>query len=142
MHIQNYPIRECDEQGCGYFGASRGSRKHVGIDIECSINAPILSPISGVVTKVGFPYSDEDKKHFRYIEVTKDDYRFRFFYLSPVLKVGDDVDAGDLLGYSQDLTTTYKGIAQHCHFEVKDKEGNHIDPTPVYLALNEEIYGV
>ena len=141
MRIQDYPMRGCDDKGCGHFGASRGKRSHSGIDIECFANAAIVSLVSGKVTKVGLPYADEDKRHYRYVEVTKGGYRFRIFYISPMVKVGDEVDAGDLLGYSQDLTVTYPGITQHCHFEIKNKAGEYIDPTPVYLALQEDIYG-
>lgn len=145
MRIQDYPMRGCDKQGCGYFGAPRGSRKHRGIDIECLANAGINSIVSGKVTKVGKPYYDEgnsrNRNHYRYVEVTKGDYRFRIYYISPMVKVGDEVDAGDLIGYSQDLTEVYPDITQHCHLEIKNKDGEYIDPTPVYLALQEDIYG-
>lgn len=141
MRLQDGVIRKCDSQGCGFFGAPRGDHKHNGIDVECRVNDGIVSSTSGTVTKIGLPYGDEDRDHFRYVEVTKGRYRFRYFYIEPLVKVGQNVGVDSLLGYSQDLTETYEGITQHCHFEIMDKDDNYIDTTPLLLALDEPEYG-
>jgi murein DD-endopeptidase MepM/ murein hydrolase activator NlpD len=141
VRLQDGKVRGCDSQGCGYFEAPRGNHKHHGVDVECRNYEGIVSSASGVVTKIGFPYGDEDRKHFRYVEVTKDEYRFRYFYINPMVEVGQSVSVDTLLGNSQDLTKIYPGITQHCHFEIMDKDDNYIDPTPVLLALDEPQYG-
>lgn len=141
MRLQDNKIRKCDVHGCGHFGASRGDRLHRGVDVECVAGEVIASSTSGTVTKLGIVYADEALRHFRYVEVTKGDYRYRYFYVDPLVKVGQNVGVDSLLGIAQDLSLYYEGITQHCHFEIKDKDGTYVDPTPLLLALKEPEYG-
>lgn len=114
-------IRGQDAQGSGHWLASRGSRKHLGIDYVCEEGEIICSDIDGTITKIGYPYNPNDKTkgHLRYVEVTdKNRSRVRYFYVKPVVKKGDKIDAGSPVGKSQDLTRIYKGITQHYHLEI------------------------
>ena len=119
------PQRQTDSQGSGHYGASRGSRKHNGVDIACYPGSVVLSHINGVVTKLGYPYAD--KLEFRYVEITDDSsLRHRFFYVAPLVVIGESVEVGDQIGTTQELP--YEGITQHFHYEVKNDVGIFLDP--------------
>ena len=135
MNIFKLPLRKCDDQGCGHFGASRGSRRHSGIDIAVAPGTPINSPVDGVVTKLGWPYGSPSKSHIRYVEITKGGYKYRVFYVDPQVGLGDHVSLDTVIGHSQKLGGFYRGITEHVHFEVKNPEGKKVDPTPIYHAM-------
>ena len=123
-------IRGQDAQGNGAYLAPRGNRKHQGIDPCCKSGDLIQSVCNGKVTKLGYPYNpnDEEKGHLRYVQVTdKNGVDVRYFYIKPMVRLGDRVTAMDILGRSQSLTEIFKGITQHFHFECKVK-GVIIDP--------------
>ncbi len=130
MNIFDLEVRKQDSQGAGHYGAPRGSRKHNGVDFVCVAEAYVKSFTDGVVTKLGYPYNPNNAKkgHLRYVEVTTDGHKYRYFYISPLVSVGDEVQVGQPLGVSQDLTSIYKGMTQHFHFEIKDPNGKFIDP--------------
>lgn len=113
-----------DAHGAGYFGASRGSRTHNGVDFVCEPHEPVRCFKGGKVTKLGYPYSHD--LSFRYVQVTDAQGKnCRYFYVSPTVELGDEVSAGDMLGTCQELP--YEGIIQHYHFEIKYK-GAYLDP--------------
>lgn len=123
-------VRGQDAQGAGHFGASRGSRKHKGVDYACHPKSKILSVCEGEITKIGYPYNPKDliKGHLRYVQVTDcNGFDVRYFYINPSVKKGDKVGVDGVLGESQDLRPIYKGITPHFHFEVK-KDGAVINP--------------
>jgi hypothetical protein len=134
MHLHNLEQRQCDKQGCGHWGASRGSRKHRGVDMACDIGTPIYSPVSGKVTKLGFPYGDSNKHHIRYVEIENSEYKFRVFYVDPCVVTGQEVTLSTVIGESQELECFYNGITEHVHLEIKDKHGNYVDPNPFLIA--------
>ncbi len=93
----------------------------------------ILSPVFGVVTKLGFPYSDDHS--FRYVEITDDlGERNRVFYIKPTVKKGDKVQADQtVIGIAQDISSRYRDpskppMKNHVHFEIIDADGNYINP--------------
>ncbi len=130
------PLRGSDEQGSGYFGAPRrGGRTHNGIDIAAPPGTEILSPIDGKVTKHGYPYKDD--LTFRYIQITSSqNFHHRFFYLDPLLELGADAEEGFIIGRVQDLTSRYRGITSHFHYEIKTEWGEYLNPTELYLQEN------
>jgi len=125
--------RISDKWGAGYFNAPRdgGKRSHAGIDYYVEPDAAILSPVSGKVTKLGYPYGDD--LSFRYVEITdKDHSRHRVFYVEPTVEVGDKINEGDQIGVSQNLATRYdtpeKGpMPNHVHYEIMVGQV-HVDP--------------
>lgn len=122
-------LRGTDCKGSGHYGASRGSRTHNGIDYKVPVGADVVSPVEGAITKIGYPYGDD--LSFRYIEITCNDrLKHRLFYVSPFIDIdeGHLVEANQPIGKCQDLTTRYPGITPHVHYEVKDQDGNFIDP--------------
>ena len=112
------PLRECDSMGCGHYGAPRGDRTHKGIDFTCPPDYEICSKIEGEVTKLGYPY--RDALEFRYVEVTSSDgYRHRYFYVEPLVHVGDFVEEGDVVGKCQDVAGHWGGgMKNHVHYEI------------------------
>ncbi len=143
------PIRGQDSQGNGAFQAPRvkyidGVKKeylHKGEDFLCYPESKIINFRSGVVSKIGFPYrqhglktgKDKLKAEFRYIEITDNDgVRVRYMYVQPFLSVGSEIEAGVILGVSQDLTKPFKGIGNHIHIECHD--GNHLIRPTEYIG--------
>ena len=133
MNLYSFPFRKCDPKGCGHYGAPRGGRIHRGVDLACEDKTPVGSPVRGRVSKVGWPYVGNFD--IRYVQITCETYRYRVFYVSPTVAVGDMVELGDIIGASQSLKHLYPGITDHVHLEVKDQEHNFIDPTPLILAM-------
>lgn len=133
MKLNEMTPRKCDGHGCGHWHAPRGKRVHEGVDLECIPGTPVDSPVQGTVTKLGIVYVDDH--HWRYVQVSSEGYDFRLFYVDPVVEVGQIVSAGSMLGRLQRLGTRYERITEHVHFEIKNSEGEAIDPTPVLLAL-------
>jgi murein DD-endopeptidase MepM/ murein hydrolase activator NlpD len=127
--IQIIPIiRGRDAHGAGYFGAPRsgGARTHNGVDFVAVPNASVLAFFPGVVSKLGWVYSDPKKSEFRYVEVTDErGCRARYMYVLPRVEKGDVVSAGTILGKNQKLP--YEGITPHIHFEVK-RGTEYLDP--------------
>lgn len=132
MHLHEMSERKCDGHGCGHFGASRGTRKHHGIDLACKPLTLVFSPVAGTVTKLGYAYSDD--LSYRYVEISDQGYRFRVFYVEPMVEQGQKVSKNTIIGEAQDLRDRYSGITPHLHLEIKNADGEFIDPTPVMLA--------
>ena len=127
------PDRGQDVHGSGAYLASRGSRTHNGVDKACLVGSVVLSCSVGLVTKIGIVYSDPEKTRFRYVQVTNPlGYDLRFFYLDPLVSVGDEIGRDQPLGTVQELP--YGGITPHFHFEVK-KDGKYIDPNKFLASL-------
>lgn len=133
----NPSVRGADCFGSGHYGASRGSRKHVGLDYACYPGSAIYPDKDGCVTKIGYPYGDD--LSFRYIEIEDDaGYRARYFYVQPKesLKVGDFVHNDEIIGHSQELGVRYPGITEHVHLEtftLIDGKKEYFDPASYYL---------
>ena len=123
------PLRKVDRWGMGHYHAPRGNRLHNGMDFAALPESEVLANYPGRVTKLGYPYSDD--LSFRYVEVTMPaptEHKLRYFYINPSVKMGDTISEGQVLGTVQDLTTRYKDIINHFHFEVKTQDGDYIDP--------------
>lgn len=118
--ISILPTRETDNYGSGAYEASRGDRKHRGIDLACYPGTIILSPVSGFVTKIGYPYSDDFK--FRYVQVTcSRGFDYRIMYIDPSVVMGQRVIVNEsIIGSAQSLLKRYpNGMTNHIHFEIR-----------------------
>ena len=126
MIILQAEERGCDEWGCGNYGASRGNRKHKGMDFKAESGQILLSTVVGEVSKLGYPYSDD--LDYRYVQVTDAaGYDIRFFYIDPSIRLGDKVMLLDPLGEVQDLSNRYPEMTNHVHIEIK-KGGRFYNP--------------
>jgi len=121
------PFRGIDTYGSGAFKASRGGTFHKGVDFAVAPKSEIICPIEGRVTKLGYPY--EDDFSFRYVQITDDhQYDWRFFYVSPLVEVGQLIPSGSVIGTSQSLSKRYPGINPHFHLEIKSPFNEFINP--------------
>jgi murein DD-endopeptidase MepM/ murein hydrolase activator NlpD len=132
--VSSQKIRDCDPFGCGSFGASRGSRKHKGIDIISTPNQLIASPISGEITRFPFPYGND--LSYTGIEIVNTTHKVKMFYVKPIVAIGKKVFAGEIIAKSQDIAAKYSPkMTNHVHVEVYKKSGNNwilIDPTNLF----------
>jgi murein DD-endopeptidase MepM/ murein hydrolase activator NlpD len=117
--------RTSDQYGYGHFGAPRGTRTHNGQDYKCPAGCAVLSPCSGEVTKLGYPYADD--LSFRYVQITKNGRDHRIFYVFPWVAVGEEIEEGREIGSAQDLEKRYPGITPHIHYEIREN-GEFINP--------------
>lgn len=118
-----------DSAGDGRFGARRGSRTHRGVDYVCKPGELVYSPVSGVVSKLGFPYGDDLR--WRYVEIRDDDKnRHRLFYCRPAVVKHQIVSKGEVVAEADDVTERYpnQGMTPHIHYELIDSMGEYIDP--------------
>ncbi len=127
-------IRKSDKMGSGNFGSSRdgGIRKHNGIDIVNEPNFPVYALHDGIYTRQNQPY----KKDFSYTGLDIKDINGntnRYFYVTPTISIGANVQKGDIIGYSQNISAKYSpDMTNHYHFEVRDNNNKVINPN-VYL---------
>ena len=127
-----------DAYGSGEFGASRdgGGRRHEGVDYVSVAGQPVVAPISGYVTKIGYPYGNDPE--LRYVEISNPalKYSARAFYVAPTVHEGDAVQIGDVIGKAESLQGRYGGITNHVHLEVL-RSGRHIDAARLITAHTE-----
>lgn len=118
-----------DAMGYGHFGAPRGNRLHMGIDFITIPGEAILSPVSGKVTAL--PYAASDLVH-RGVEIVTGNQEHQLFYIKPIVKVGQTVTKGQIIGYADDIRKKYgSAMTNHVHHEVKEN-GKFINPTNMY----------
>lgn len=124
--------------GKGHYGASRGSRSHRGVDFACYPSSVLVTPVTGEVTKIGYPYADgvggvgDTEEAYRYVQVTDmNGDRHRFFYVEPLVEVGQVViEDSHYLGVSQSLKRRHgAAMDDHIHYEVIDSDGNYKEPS-------------
>ena len=136
-----------EDSGHGHHGSSRdgGTRTHAGLDIlTLGKDKSIKAAFSGTVTKTGYFYKGDNKT--QYVDVYDGNYTVRYAYVTPGVKKGDVIKAGDDIGskmrpWSWDHNKKTgaeedKGISDHVHVEVvpgdiwdRDKR---IDPNKIF----------
>lgn len=96
----------------------------------------MLSPINGVVTKIGYTYGDD--LSWRYIQCTDGDMlNHRLFYVDPLVKVGQAVSVDTVIGQAQDISRRYPEsvtrpkMLPHIHYEVMDSKGTYFNPDSI-----------
>jgi murein DD-endopeptidase MepM/ murein hydrolase activator NlpD len=137
-------LRQTDAYGYGAFDASRdgGARRHEGVDFMAEAGQPVVAPISGYVTKIGFAYPGDDTLKFVEISNPALHYEARVFYVDPKVVVGQVVRLGDVIGVHHTLEHKYPdGMTDHVHLEITDTRGAHIDATRVITAHDEPAAG-
>ena len=118
------PIRGTDAWGSGHFGASRGSRPHLGIDIITVPNEPIYAPVDMYIERVSYPYIDSTSlKGIAFnTQVNGVNYDGRLWYFVPDASlIGRDVNKGQFIGYAQGLQERYSAITDHVHLQLRTK---------------------
>jgi len=111
-------IREADAFGQGTFAAPRGNRKHKGIDFLGVPNERVSCPCDGVIRRIGRCYGDTAE--YKLVEINAGPAWVRLLYVDPDIFPGDEVSAGDTLGWAQDIAARYgPGMDNHVHLEVR-----------------------
>lgn len=128
----NSGIRKCDAFGCGHFGASRGSRKHNGVDILTAENQEIKAPFDCKITRYGYPYAND--LSYQLVEIqglnAMSHFKAKLMYIKTLHPVGTALNKGDLLCAADNIAKKYgPGMGNHVHFELY-QNGKLIDPTP------------
>ena len=139
--LNEHTARGDDPTGHGDYGKSRGNRKHKGFDMVGKPGDVIYTPITGVISKIGYCYSFE--LFFRYIEIKNDEYRVRLMYGLPTndIFVGKKVVEEDVVGNLQDIAGYWnrnkqKGqsmMLNHLHVQIW-KNSLLTDPEPLMIT--------
>lgn len=115
-----------DQEGDGAFASRRGGRRHKGADFEFKPGEKVYSPISGLVTRIGQAYANDER--YKLIEVLshKGYLLWRFLYVNPSVRAGDRVEVDQTIGTAQDISKRYsEKMTPHVHVEI------NIDPWSV-----------
>ena len=124
-----------------------GRRSHQGTDIIGVQMQPVLAAVDGVVTRVqhssvgisgvALAITDADGWRYNYFHGnndtpgTDDDEAADAFRIAPGLEFGDEVVAGQIIGYLGDSGNAELSVA-HLHFEFRDPSGR---ARPSYWSL-------
>ena len=119
----SYGIRDQDKWGSGAYGASRGKRKHSGVDFICNPGQNIYYPFdSGYMTRIARPYS---KGEYLGCEISAIDkgkpYICKLFYFVPnatFIIEETRLYKGATIGTAQDISDKYPGMTCHVHLQV------------------------
>lgn len=114
--------RDSDAWGDGRFGASRGDRRHNGVDIVARFGQDVLSPVDGRIVRMAYPYANDTVLSGVMIEGLgrHGGLEIKIFYMTPADgMVGQSVTAGQTIGAAQSLQAKYPGITDHIHLEVR-----------------------
>lgn len=135
-----HEARAHDAYGEGEFGARRdgGSRRHEGVDFVAQAGQPVVAPISGYVSKIGYAYPGDQT--LKFVEVTNPalKYAARVFYVVPRVQVGDAIAMGSPIGAAHTLQQKYPGgMTDHVHLEIIDRGGRRIDAARMITARYE-----
>lgn len=134
--------RQTDAYGCGAFGASRdgGARPHEGVDFVADAGQPLVAPISGYITKIGFAYPGDST--LKFVEISNPALRYvaRVFYIDPQVAVGQSVHLGQVIGAHHALEHRYPGgMTDHVHLEIIDTRGERLDAARLITARYETV---
>ncbi|XP_001332975.2 leukocyte cell-derived chemotaxin-2 [Danio rerio] len=119
--------RGCDvNYGCGHYGASRGSRKHMGLDIVCTDGAYVYAPFDVRIIGRAKPYGNNNAIDDG-ITLMGEGLCFKLFYVQPDLLSGTKFKY-EKIGSLLPMQKVYPGITSHVHVQMCDKS----DPTEYF----------
>ena len=122
-----------DRIGAGYWHSPRGSRLHIGVDLELpkGPGQEIVAPHSGIIVRYSFPYQGDTTYSGVLLEGAS--LESRIWYFQPFSElIGKQVRQGQPIGIAQDISKkycppNYKYTADpHIHWQI-GKYGE-IDP--------------
>ena len=139
VYEMEFPILGAGEYWAG-FGAPRdgGRRAHMGIDLMAPQMTPVVAVADGVVARVSIDsgtagthvaIDHTDGWSSWYMHLNNDSYGTddgAGVGIRPALEVGDDVQAGELIGWVGDSGNA-ETTAHHLHFELHMPDGEPID---------------
>ena len=107
-----------DPEGDGNYGASRGVRRHNGVDYLCEEGQNIVAPFDMIILRIANPKSNCPLSG---IEWQRGKSTGKLFYFKPdVHMIGDAVKQGEYIGIAQSVSDWYKlnKMLDHIHFQV------------------------
>lgn len=107
-----------DSEGDGRYGASRGSRRHNGVDFECDKGQDILAPHDMVIVRESFPKAGSPMTGIAWKNGKSTG---RLWYFRPTASlIGKAVKEGDVIGVAQSVSEDYglPNMKDHVHYRV------------------------
>ena len=113
-------IRKSDLWGSGSFGAPRGNRPHLGIDLIYSPDEKVRAPFKFKVDRVSYPYASPDFSGLAFTATSGDTvYDGRLWYFEPDINlIGKTVRKGQVIGTAQQINSKYSGMINHLHLQL------------------------
>jgi murein DD-endopeptidase MepM/ murein hydrolase activator NlpD len=130
MYLEHmFPVRGAHTYGDG-FGADRGSRRHMGVDLLSRCGTPLVAARGGSVVDSGYGGGAGN-----YVTIDGDNTRVDYVYYhlreSALVRRGQRVYTGQLIGF---VGSTGSSTACHLHFELWNGRwfggGYAFDPLP------------
>lgn len=124
-----FPVRGTHDygQGAARFGSGRSGHSHEGQDVMAQCGTPVVAARGGVVKQKASHYAAGN-----YVivsdPVSGQDFGYMHFRTPAVVKRGDIVETGQLLGYVGD---TGSASACHLHFEIWTAPGWYSGGSPI-----------
>ncbi len=107
-----------DSEGDGNYGASRGSRRHNGIDYLCQAGQDVVAPFDMTIVRVSNPKADSPLSG---IVWERGRSRGKMFYFMPYPDlIGRAVAEGQAIGIAQSCSDDYglPKMMDHIHFQI------------------------
>ena len=107
-----------DSEGDGHLGASRGSRRHRGVDYICIKGQDIVAPFDFRIVRVAYPKTDLIMCGIMW-EFGSSNGRMYYFKPHKDL-IGKKVQEGQIIGVAQSVSEYYglPNMDDHIHFQV------------------------
>ncbi|XP_067879985.1 leukocyte cell derived chemotaxin 2, tandem duplicate 1 [Heterodontus francisci] len=115
-------VRGIDSYGSGAYGAPRGSRKHLGVDVVCSDGSTVYAPFRGTLVRRANPYRNNNAIN-NGVLLEGSGYCVKIFYISPDRYSGS-VSKGERIGTLLNMQSVYPGITSHVHIQMCDTSTN------------------
>ena len=128
------PLPGCLIKNCWYDPRDKGTRLHVGADIQAPARTHILSVTDGTVLAIGYlPVPGN------YV-VVRDPFGYEYHYYhmfeqSKLVEVGDAVISGDAIGR---VGNTGNSASDHLHLSVVSPEYAYVNPYDLFLQAGFE----
>lgn len=102
-----------------------GATMHYGVDLAGSLNDPIYSATSGIVTNVFY-----DSVGGNQLWIETDGYTFVYAHMNKKasVSIGQAVSISEQVGV---MGMTGKVTGVHLHFEIRDRNGRALDPSEI-----------
>ncbi|XP_078392761.1 leukocyte cell-derived chemotaxin-2-like [Cetorhinus maximus] len=118
-------LRGTDGYGSGFYGAPRGRRTHLGVDVICSDGSTVDAPFTGRMVKMVIPFGNNHAiENGAMLEGSG--YCVKMFPIA-ALRYNGSVTKGEVIGRLLNIQDVYPGITSHVHIQMCDTS---VDPTP------------
>lgn len=109
-----------DSQGDGRYFASRGTRRHRGLDFICNPGQVVTCPIDNAkAVRTAYPYADT--REYSGVLLRNSQFEILIFYMDVRQSIfGKTLAQGDIIGTAQDITRRYSNkMTPHIHLQIK-----------------------